>query len=117
MVGLLWRIDEIHKAGHDHFGPLTVKIVDKEHFITRGIKDFPITDELYRDLTKYSDFQVLAEAFSQDKQRDYPIIIVKTYGDGRLFHTVLGHNSESILSKGFQLTTIRGMLWAIKKDN
>ncbi|HUU29594.1 MAG TPA: ThuA domain-containing protein [archaeon] len=116
MVGLLWRIDDTHQAGHDHFGPLTVKIVDQEHFITRGVGDFPITDELYRDLTRYSDFHVLAEAFSKDKQRDYPIIMTKTYGQGRVFHTVLGHNPESMNSQGFKTTTLRGMLWAIKKD-
>jgi uncharacterized protein len=117
MVGLLWRVDEVHKAGHDHYGPYTVKIVDKQHFITRGMEDFPTTDELYRDLTKYSDFQVLAEAFSKDKQRDYPILMVKTYGQGRVFHTVLGHDAVSMSSAGFQRTLQRGMLWAIKKDN
>ena len=116
MVGLLWRIDDTHQAGHDHYGPYTVKVTDKEHFITQGVEDFPVTDELYRDLTKFSDFRVLAQAFSRDKQRDYPIIMVKTYGKGRVFHTVLGHSVESMLSQGFRRTTTRGMLWAIKKD-
>ena len=116
MVGLLWRIDDIHKAGHDHYGPYTVKIADKQHFITRGLEDFPVSDELYRDLTKYSDYHVLAEAFSKDKQKDYPLIMVKSYGQGRVFHTALGHNTDSMLSRGFQLTAQRGMLWAIKKD-
>jgi len=116
MVGLLWRIDETHRAGHDHYGPFTVKIVDKEHFITRGMEDFPITDELYRDLTKYADYHVLAEAFSKDKQRYYPMIMVKTYGKGRVFHTVLGHKTNSMLYHGFRRTVQRGMLWAIKKD-
>ena len=116
MVGLLWRIDDKYQAGHDHYGPLTVKVTDKEHFITRGMEDFPVTDELYRDLAKFSDFRTLAQAFSRDKQKDYPIIMVKTYGKGRVFHTVLGHSTESMLSQGFRRTTTRGMLWAIQKD-
>ena len=116
MVGLLWRIDDKYQAGHDRYGPLTVKIADKGHFITRGMDNFSITDELYRDLARFSDFRVLAEAFSRDKQKDYPIIMVKTYGKGRVFHTNLGHSTESMLSQGFQRTTTRGMLWAIKKD-
>ena len=70
----------------------------------------------YRDLTEYSDYKVLAEAFSNDKQRDYPMIVVKNYGIGRVFHTVLGHDAVSIRCPGFQRTMERGMTWAIKKD-
>ena len=119
LVGLLWRTEEGHepRAGHDSYGPFTVKIVDKEHFITRGMEDFQVTDELYLDLTKYSDYHVLTEAFSQDKQRDYPMIMVKTYGLGRVFHTVLGHDANSIRCPGFQRTMERGLLWATKKDD
>ena len=119
LVGLLWRTEEGHEpqAGHDHYGPLTVKIVDKEHFITQGLEDFPVTDELYRDLTEYSDYHVLAEAFSNDQQRNYPMIMVKNYGKGRVFHTVLGHDAVSIRCEGFQQTMERGLLWAIKKED
>ena len=118
MLGLCWRTEKGHEpqAGHDHYAPFKVKIVDKEHFITRGVGDFEITDELYRDLTKYSDYHVLAEAFSQDKQQNYPMLLVKTYGQGRIFHTVLGHDAVSIRCPGFQKTMERGMLWAIRKD-
>jgi uncharacterized protein len=117
MVGLLWRIDEVNKAGHDHYGPYTVEIVDKKHFITEAMEDFPITDELYRDLTKYSDFHVLAEGFSRDKQARYPLIMTKNYGKGRVFHTVLGHDVNTMSSAGFQRTTLRGMIWAVGGDN
>ncbi|MBN2288785.1 MAG: ThuA domain-containing protein [Candidatus Glassbacteria bacterium] len=118
MVGLLWRTEKGHEpvAGHDHYGPFTVKIADKEHFITRGLGDFEVTDELYRDLTEYSDYRVLAEAFSNDKQRSYPMIMVKTYGLGRVFHTVLGHDGNSIRCPGFRQTIERGLVWAIRKD-
>ena len=116
MVGLLWRTNAEPKAGHDKYGPLTVRITDKQHFVTSGTEDFSTMDELYRDLTKYSDFQTLAQAFSKDKKRDYPMIMVKTYGQGRVFHTVLGHRPESMKAMGFQRTTVRGVLWAIKKD-
>jgi len=117
LVGLLWRTEKGHepRAGHDRYGPFTVKITDKKHYITRGLEDFPVTDELYRDLTKYSDYHVLAEAFSKDRQRNYPMLMVKSYGLGRVFHTVLGHDGNSIRCEGFQRTMERGMLWAIKK--
>lgn len=116
MVGLCWRIDEVNKAGHDHYGPYTVEIVDRKHFITGGMEDFPIADELYRDLTKYSEFHVLAEGFSRDKQARYPLIMAKTYGQGRVFHTALGHDVNSMSSAGFQRTLLRGMIWAVRGD-
>jgi uncharacterized protein len=116
LVGLLWRIDDVNKAGHDHYGPYTVEIVDKKHFITEAMEDFPITDELYRDLAKFSDFHVLAEGFSRDKQARYPLIMTKTYGQGRVFHTVLGHDVNTMSSEGFRRTTLRGMIWAVGGD-
>ncbi len=111
MIGLAWR----KGAGHDHYGRFTVRIVDKEHPITQGLADFETTDELYRDLTPYSSFHVLAEAFSKDKGRNYPMIFVKTYGKGRVFHTVLGHDVESMRNEGFRVTFVRGTLWAAGK--
>ena len=111
MVGLAWR----EGAGHDHYGPFTVHIVDKEHPVTNGLQDFETTDELYRDLTKFSDFHVLATAHSKDKDRDYPILLVKRYGKGRVFHTVLGHDTKAMRVPGFEATFVRGTLWAARK--
>ena len=111
MIGLAWR----EGAGHDHYGPFKVHIVDRKHPITSGLDDFETTDELYRDLTKFSDFHVLATAHSKDKDRDYPILFVKIYGKGRVFHTVLGHDARAMRVPGFETTLVRGTLWAARK--
>jgi type 1 glutamine amidotransferase len=34
------------------------------------------------------------------------------YGQGRVFHTTLGHNEESMLDVGFVVTFDRGTEWA-----
>lgn len=111
MIGLAWR----EGAGHDHYGTFTVRIVDPSHPITRGLTDFQTTDELYRDLTQFSSFHVLAVAHSKDKDRDYPMIFVRDYGKGRVFHTVLGHSVDSVRNDGFRETFVRGTLWAARK--
>jgi type 1 glutamine amidotransferase len=111
MIGLAWR----EGAGHDRYGRFTVRIVDAEHPITAGLKDFETTDELYRDLTEFSPSRVLAVAHSRDKDRDYPMILVRSFGIGRVFHTVLGHNAESMQNDGFRTTFVRGTLWAAGK--
>ena len=111
MIGLAWR----EGAGHDRYGQFTVKIVDRKHPITQGLDDFRTTDELYHDLTKYSDFRVLAEAWSRDKGKSYPILFIKTYGKGRVFHTVLGHDAASMRQAGFRKSFVRGTLWVCGK--
>lgn len=109
MVGLVWR----EGAGHDKFGKFTVKIIDEDHPITKGIRNFEIQDELYHSLTKASDFRVLATSFSKGKQADYPMLLVKTYGRGRIFHTLLGHNVITMENEGFQKTLLSGTKWAV----
>ncbi len=37
--------------------------------------------------------------------------MVLTYGQGRIFHTTLGHQSESYESVGFITTFLRGVQW------
>ncbi len=111
MIGLAWR----EGAGHDHYGRFIVHIVDGDHPITNGLDDFATTDELYRDLTSFSDYHILATAHSRDKDRDYPILLVKSYGKGRVFHTVLGHDTKAMRVPGFETTFVRGTLWAAGK--
>ena len=118
MCGLCWRTMEGHtpKATHDSYGPFTVEIVDHNHFVTEGLDNFPITDECYYNLTKYSEFHVLARAFSKELGDYTPMIIVREQGKGRVFHTVLGHDKATMSAEGYITTTSRGALWAAKKD-
>lgn len=120
MVGLLWR----KGTGHGKFHRFKVDIVDKEHPITAGIEDFYQWDELYHNLVHMHGvpYHVLAEAYSDPETggtgKKEPVMIVTTYGKGRIFHQVLGHvwrgndAMEAFQSEGFQKTLIRGSEWA-----
>lgn len=110
MVGLTWR----DGAGHDRFGKFLVEITEPTHPIMQGVPNFEIEDELYRNLTKASDFKVLARAFSKDKQEYFPMIFVKKEGAGRVFHTVLGHNTVTLNYEGFRTTLVNGTCWAVE---
>lgn len=127
MVGLLWREGTSHGEYHEFL----VRIVDPGHPITRGIEDFMQWDELYHRLVHMHGvpYHVLASAYSSPDKggsgRDEPMMVITQYGQGRVFHMVLGHvwpgdpNAEykgsSMLSfenPPYQTTLLRGCEWA-----
>jgi type 1 glutamine amidotransferase len=46
------------------------------------------------------------------KGRHEPMLMVISYGKGRVFHTTLGHDTEAFEGVGFITTFLRGSEWA-----
>lgn len=123
MVGLLWR----EGTGHGQFQEIDVKIIDKDHPITRGVADFRQWDELYHRLVHMHDvpYHVLATAWSNPEKggtgNDEPVMVVTQYGKGRVYHHVLGHvweggDMRAFENEYFQQTLIRGCEWAATSE-
>ena len=60
---------------------------------------------------------VLATAYSDPSKpkgtgKDEAVIWASTYGKGRVFENVLGHDVATINDPGFQSWTRRGVIWA-----
>jgi type 1 glutamine amidotransferase len=121
MCALTWREGTAHGAYHN----FDIKITDPTHPITQNLpgvlKNHP--DELYHRLVHmhHSPFQTLATAFSSPESggtgRDEPVVIVKSYGKGRIFHCILGHVWEghvmdTFINPEFQKLLLRGCEWA-----
>lgn len=79
--------------GHDPHGKFRVDIADPEHPITQGLKPFETVDELYTCLAGDAPIHVVAKATSKVDRKDYPMAFVLNYGQGRVFHSVLGHDA------------------------
>jgi uncharacterized protein len=75
--------------GKPRKGTYLVKIADTSSPITNGLKDFNLTDELYYQLQMMPDVQPLATIEFQGTA--WPVAWTRTFGKGRVFHTVLGH--------------------------
>ena len=122
LVSLLWR----EGTGHGSFHSFDVDVIDRGHPITSTLPSFRAhPDELYHRLVHMHDspHRVLATAFADPKEggtgADEPMIIVSNYGEGRVFHTPLGHVSRgkkdtqaSFLDSQFQTLVLRGTEWA-----
>ncbi len=108
--------------GPQHAFRVTVR--DKEHPITRGLPAawMHAEDELYQQLRGPAEnLTVLATAFADTAKagtgEHEPVLFTIRYGEGRVFHTTLGHNMgdgpyPAMECVGFIVTLQRGAEWA-----
>jgi len=109
---LAGRVWDPALRGHDPHGTFTVEIADPAHPITRGMEPFETLDELYTCLAGDPPIHVVAKATSKVDKKDYPMAFVLSYGKGRVFHTVLGHDARAYASPGVGELMRRGCAWA-----
>ena len=107
---IVGRSQQLH---HDKRGPFTVKIVDHESPITKGMADFQTDDELYYDNKDGSiPVQILATAHSNVKDSDFPMALTVHYKKGRVFNTPLGHDVQALQVPQVGELIRRGTAWA-----
>ncbi|MCH8046513.1 MAG: ThuA domain-containing protein [Planctomycetes bacterium] len=109
---LLGRVWKKGVGGHGPKGKFTVKIRDKDHPITKGLKAFETDDELYAKLSGAAAIEVLATAYSDWSKNEEPIVFVKKYGQGRVVHNVLGHDRRAREIPAYRTLLIRSVEWA-----
>jgi type 1 glutamine amidotransferase len=101
---------------HDPYGRFSVRITDDTHPITKDLGNFETQDELYTCL-KSSEvpIHVLAEAVSKVDGKPYPMAFVLEKGQGRTFHTTLGHDDRSLSAVPFQTMIKNALVWCANR--
>jgi len=110
--------DDSKGRGGSRGAPFEYKVVvrDTEHPITKGLpaEFLQAKEGLYDGLRgPAKNMEVIATGFAKGgSERHEPVLMTITYGKGRIFHTVMGHDAKSMLGVAFQETFIRGTEWA-----
>lgn len=116
-----WTPDMTPGRGGHHGKQHAYKMIlrDGEHPITRGLPNewMHAQDELYDNLRgPAKNVRVLATAYSDPSTNGNgehePLLMVLSYGKGRIFHTALGHAVPAVQSVDFIVTFQRGAEWA-----
>ncbi|MEM9481598.1 MAG: ThuA domain-containing protein [Verrucomicrobiota bacterium] len=96
-----------------------IVVRDQEHPIMKGLppKYLHGPDELYDRLRGPAEnVTILASAFSSEEYRGTgrhePALMAISYGEGRVFHTILGHHVKQMQEGSFVTTFLRGTEWA-----
>jgi len=102
-------------GGHGSQWEYPVDTRDFEHPIMKGM---PATwkhskDELYAGLRGPAEnMTILATSPSKKTGKHEPSLMVIHYGEGRVFHSILGHGAAAMKCVGFISTLQRGTEWA-----
>ncbi len=104
-----------------HGARIPYRVVNRvtDHPVTKGLPPawMHVADELYAKLRgPGEEMTVLSTAYSPPDNhgtgRDEPILMALSYGKGRVFHTVMGHDLAALNCVGFIATYQRGAEWA-----
>ncbi len=105
-------------GAHGERHNIPVKVRNSEHPITKGMPKTWLTgiDECYAKLRgPAQQMTILATGKDQSKKaptdRHEPVLMVIDYGKGRIFHTTLGHDTDSFENVGFIVSFLRGTEW------
>lgn len=106
-------------GNHGPQHPFQIIVRDGEHPVTKGMPKewMHVNDELYDKLRGPGEkMHILATAYSDPAKRGTgrhePMIFTVAFGQGRVFHTPMGHGNDSQECVGFITTLVRGCQWA-----
>jgi len=100
---------ECPRSTWSHGEDMKVTVADKQHPITRGLKDFQIHDETYGQYYTAPDVKVLLK--TDHPKNDPELAWVKEYGKSRVFYLMLGHDKHAWENPNYPQIVGRAIRW------
>jgi type 1 glutamine amidotransferase len=109
---------------HPPYGEVAVNIRNPTHPGVAGVSDFVTNDELYMGIEYRDDNDVFMTADSGEGSHQwgeklthmpagtFPLGWTRTYGEGKVYVTLLGHDGQSFETPQFQKIVLNGVDWA-----
>ena len=92
---------------------IEVQVVDKEHPITRGVENFTIRDEGYKNLYVREGVHVLLKTDHPDASPE--VAWTTRYGKGTIFVIVLGHDRHAYASPHLRQILRQAIQWCVEE--
>jgi uncharacterized protein len=109
-----------HPGGEAVRVPFDVKIVDREHPVTRDVEDFKVESEQYYMHVDPAIHVLASTTFDGEPGVPWmagvemPAVYVKEFGQGRVFYAMGGHEVEEMQRPEMTLLVKQGMEWAAR---
>jgi type 1 glutamine amidotransferase len=104
------------KTGHGPQHEFKVRVDKPDHPAMRGVKPFETRDELWNRPGVAEGTAVLASSFSDKAGKGTgqwePAVLAASYGEGRCFAILLGHDAKTMEHASFQALLVNGTAWA-----
>jgi type 1 glutamine amidotransferase len=110
-----------HPAGEAYPQPYQVTIVDRDHEVTRGVRDIQVASEQYY-MNVDPNNHVLAETVFTGEHLPWldghrmPQAWVRQWGRGRVFYHTIGHSPRDLADPNVRRLTKQGIAWAMRKE-
>jgi type 1 glutamine amidotransferase len=112
IVRRVW--DHSGDSGHDPYGTFRVNAMGLKHEIVEGLAPFDTSDELYFNQKGDGPIEVLMTAKSNITGKEEPLAWVYQYGRGRVFQTVLGHDTRALETPALKIILQRAAAWVAR---
>ena len=109
--------------GHPAMRPFKVRVVNPDHPITRGVKDFVVTDEQHFVEYQKDPNDILLESVNEDglEHREFgaksPAGWAYDYGKGRVVYLAPGHVISAMWNPEYEKIQRNAVKWLLRKED
>ncbi|MBI5773694.1 MAG: ThuA domain-containing protein [Verrucomicrobia bacterium] len=98
------------QIGYQHDVDFQIVIADRQHPITKGLKDFPIHDEIYWGFRTGADAHPLLTTSHEKSGK--PLMWTRTEKKSRVVFLQLGHDHSAYENPNYRTLVARAIQWA-----